>query len=201
MSKIDGESLHRALPTFASDIRALVGEDGKLPPVESWQPTRSGEIDIRIAADGVWYYQGEVMQRESVVRLLSRILRKDSDAYYLVTPSEKMKIDVDDAPFVVTMMDIEGEGCAQKIHFSTQTGDYFTLSAEHPLETIQSSGGEPKPYVKVRHDLLARINRSVYYELAEHVVPYEGSVSSGGVVPCEGDNFGVWSSGELFLLG
>lgn len=191
MSKIDGESLHRALPTFASDIRALVGEDGKLPPVESWQPSRAGEIDIRIASDGVWFYQGEEMQRESVVRLLSRILRKDSDGYYLVTPSEKMKISVDDAPFVVTMMDVEAENTEQKIHFSTQTGDYFTLSAEHPLEVVYSDSGEPKPYVKVRHDLLAKINRSVYYELAERVVPSEQ----------DEEKFGVWSRGEFFLLG
>ncbi|WP_156498153.1 DUF1285 domain-containing protein, partial [Oleiphilus sp. HI0043] len=101
MAKIDGEGLHRDLPTIATQIRELVGEDDSLPPVETWQPERVGEIDIRIDSQGEWYYQGDKMERQAVVRLLSRILRRDGEDFFLVTPYEKMKITVDDAPFVV----------------------------------------------------------------------------------------------------
>ncbi|KZY86139.1 hypothetical protein A3741_14620, partial [Oleiphilus sp. HI0069] len=167
MAKIDGEGLHRDLPTIATQIRELVGEDDSLPPVETWQPERVGEIDIRIDSQGEWYYQGDKMERQAVVRLLSRILRRDGEDFFLVTPYEKMKITVDDAPFVVVMVDREGEGEAQKLHFSTQLGDYFTLSADHPLEVSYNERQEPSPYVKVRHGLMAKLSRPVYYELAD----------------------------------
>lgn len=178
------------LPNFASEIRALVGEGRSIPPVETWHPEREGEIDIRIAKDGIWYYQGEPMERESVVQLFATILRKDGDAYFLVTPAEKMKIQVDDAPFVVRMLDIEGEGRKQKLHCSTNVGECLTMNTEHPLEVELNEKGEPAPYLKVRSNLKALLIRSVYYELAELAVEDEN----------DGERFGVWSDGEFFHL-
>ena len=180
----------KPLPNMAEEIRALVGDGDSLPPVEQWHPERVGDIDIRIGRDGHWFYQGEEMTREAVVRLFSTILRKDDDGYCLVTPAEKMRIQVEDAPFVVRLMDVEGEGQAQTIHFSTNVGDSFTLSANHPLRVYTNENGDPKPYVKVRRNLEALVSRSVYYELADLAVPKaEGS-----------DDYGVWSTGEFFQL-
>jgi len=179
----------RDLPNFASEIRALIGDGKKLPPVTDWHPEREGEIDIRVAKDGTWFYRGGKMERQSIVTLFSGILRKDEDDYFLVTPVEKMKIAVDDAPFVVCMMDVEGEGEQQKIHFSTNVGDVFTLSKDHLLDVQYNEKGEPAPYVLVRDRLTALISRKVYYELADLAVNIEGS-----------DQFGIWSDGELFNL-
>ena len=108
------------LPNFASEIRELVGDGKQLPPVHSWHPERVGEIDIRIAKDGTWFYQGDPMERQAVVQLFSTIMRLDDDGYCLVTPAEKMKIQVEDAPFVVRMIDIEGDGKCQVLHCPPQ---------------------------------------------------------------------------------
>jgi len=180
------------LPDFAAEIRVLVGEGKKLPPVNEWHPERVGEIDIRIAKDGVWFYQGDEMERQSIVKLFSGILRKDDQDYFLVTPVEKMKISVDDAPFVVCMMDVEGEGEDQKIYFSTNVGDAFLLSSTHSLTVDYNQRNEPSPYVRVRDKLSALISRQVYYELAEHVVDVS---DEQGV-----EKFGVWSDGAFFSL-
>jgi len=178
------------MPAFASDIRKLVGEGSSLPPVESWHPEVQGEIDIRIAKGGVWFYRGEEMIRTDVVKLLSSILRKDDEDFFLVTPTEKMKIQVDDLPFVVSIMDVEGEGQEQKLHFSTQFGDCFTLSESHPLRATYNERNEPAPFVNVRCGLDARISRGVYYEMAELLVEGEGSKTE--------NQFGVWSDGVFY---
>ncbi len=180
----------KPLPNMAEEIRALIGDGESLPPVDKWHPERVGEIDIRIASDGHWYYQGEEMTRESVVRLFSTILRKDDDGYCLVTPAEKMRIQVDDAPFVVRLMDVEGQGESQAVHLSTNVGDSFTLSAEHPLRVYTNEKGDPKPYATVRRNLEALLSRSVYYELVELAVPRSE----------DSENYGVWSAGEFFSL-
>jgi len=184
------ESAGNRLPDFAEEIRVLVGEGKKLPPVNEWHPVRVGEIDIRIAKDGVWFYQGDEMERQSIVKLFSGILRKDDQDYYLVTPVEKMKITVDDAPFVVCMMDVEGKGEDQKIYFSTNVGDAFLLSSLHPLTVEYNQRNEPSPCVLVRDKLNALISRQVYYELAELVV--DTSDEQGN------ERFGVWSDGVFF---
>jgi len=182
--------LNKDLPQFASDIKKLMNEKATLPPVETWQPKLEGEIDIRIGRDGQWYYQGEKMERLAMVQLFSSIMRRDGDEYFLVTPVEKMKIVVDDAPFVVNLMDVEGEGEAQVIHFSTSLGDCFALSVDHPLHVECSKDGGPSPYVCVRQNLNALINRAVYYELADLVVPQKrGS-----------ERMGIWSQGDFYPL-
>jgi len=180
----------RTLPNFASEIRELVGQSPGVPPVETWHPEREGEIDIEIARDGNWYYQGELMERASVVQLFSSILRKDGDAFFLVTPAEKMKIRVEDAPFVIRLLDVEGSGEQQKLHVSTNVGDHFTVGESHPLRTVYNDKGEPAPYVTVRRNLEALITRTVYYELAE--LAQES--------PDTPDRYGVWSQGQFFLI-
>lgn len=171
------------LPNIPEDIRKLVTEGKALPPVENWHPTREGVVAIRIARDGQWYFQGEPMTREATVHLFSTILRKDDEGYFLVTPAEKQKIEVEDAPFVVRLMDVEDAGLpVQKIHFATNVGDHFTLSEQHPFIFEQDKSGGPLPYVLVRRNLRARLLSPVYYALAECVTEHDG-------------HYGVWSAG------
>lgn len=177
------------LPNFADDIRKLVTEQGSLPPVESWHPERVGDIDICIDRSGKWIYQGGEMGRESVVRLFATILRLDDDGYCLVTPAEKIKIRVEDVPFIIRLMDVEGEGERRRIHFSSNVGDHFTMGEEHPLSLESGSGESGIPYVTVRRNLKARLATTVYYELAELAVLNQ---STG--------KLGVWSDGKFFEL-
>jgi len=193
LSTDNKELQKQRLPDFAEDIRELVGEGGGLPPVEAWHPKREGDIDILITRKGAWLYQGEPMERLSVVRLLSKILRKDGDEYYLVSPAEKMKIQVEDAPFLINMLDVEGEGRQQKLHFSTMQGDCFTLSDLHPLMISYNESDEPSPYILVRHALNGLISRQVYYQLVELLVLDEMSDSAE-------EKYGLWSDDSFFLF-
>lgn len=177
------------LPNFAEEIRALLEAKDSFPPIHMWEPEHLGQIAINIDVDGQWFFQGDPMERESVPRLLSRILLKEGDDYFLVSPVEKLRISVDDAPFVVRLLDVEGEGQKQRLHFSTNMGDNFTLDTDHPLRVEYNEKGEPRPYVRVRDALEARISRSVYYELADLAQP-------GG----SEDEFGVWSAGQFHKL-
>ena len=196
------------LPTFASDIRELLKDPKKLPPIESWQPERVGEIDILINSSGEWLYQGNKMERLSVVQLLSSILRKEEHEYYLVSPVEKLKIKVEEVPFVAVMMDVEGEGVDQSLHFSTQQGDCFTLSPEHLLRVEINEKGEPSPYIHVRAGLEAKLNRSVYYELADKLQELDDKIPKSVQVWGQSENsaeqnlpaMGVWSAGKFFIF-
>ena len=163
-------------------------KDRKLPPVSRWQPARTGEIDIRIAANGDWYHEGAVVERCAIVRLFATILRVEEGGYYLVTPVEKLRIQVDDAPFIATNMETEGAGERRRILFATNVGDMVVADAAHPI-VVASRSGEPRPYVAVRDGLDALIARSVYYRLVECAkVDANGEAS-------------VWSDGERFVLG
>jgi len=193
LSEKDNLLQKQRLPDFAEDIRALVGQEGVVPPVGSWHPEREGEIDIRIKRNGTWLYQGEPMERLSVVRLLSKILRKDGNEFYLVSPVEKMKVQVEDAPFLINMLDVEGLGREQKLHFSTAQGDCFTLSESHPLTISYNELGEPSPYVLVRQSLKGLISRQVYYQLVELLVAGEASDDSDEI-------YGLWSDHSFFLF-
>ena len=165
----------------------------KLPPVEKWNPAHCGEIDIRIGRDGTWFHQGAPIARRELVRLFSTILRKEPDGFYLVTPAEKMRIQVEDAPFLAVLLDVHGSGEEQRLLFTTNVGDQVAAGADHRLriETVQPDE-TPSPYIHVRSGLEARIGRSVFYQLAEIAVP-GGSESEG--------QLGVWSSGLFFPLG
>lgn len=175
-------------------LAALLPTKRPPPPVERWNPPLSGDIDIRIARDGTWYHQGVAFQREALVQLFASILRRDQDGhYYLVTPVEKWRIQVDDAPFIAVRLDASGVGSDQSLCFSTNVGDTIIASAEHPLIVeYQTPGGEPAPYIHIRGGLRALLLRSVFIEL----------VDLGEERPtATGRNYGVWSQGQFFHLG
>src|SRR5258706_12846192 len=129
-----------------------------LPPVERWNPEHCGDIDIRIARDGTWFHLGTPIGRKELVRLFSTILRKDPDGYHLVTPVEKMRITVDDAPFVAVLLNVEGGREAQRLRFVTNVGDETIAGRENPIRVeTNPATGEPAPYVHVRRGLEALI--------------------------------------------
>ncbi|QLF93013.1 DUF1285 domain-containing protein [Pseudomonas sp. ABC1] len=161
-------------------------------PVHLWNPDFCGDIDMRIARDGTWFYMGTPIGRKAMVRLFSGIIRRDGDDYFLVTPVEKVGIRVDDAPFIATSLVVSGSGAAQVLHFTTQVEDEVQAGPEHPLRFVSDPhSGEPSPYVHVRANLEALIHRNVFYQLAELAVPHD----VGGV-----SWLGVWSAGVFFPI-
>jgi hypothetical protein len=134
-----------------------------LPPVHLWNPAHCGEIDIVIKKDGRWIHEGAPIGREALVRLFSTVLRKDPDGFHLVTPVEKMKITVEDAPFVAVRVDRAGEA----LKFLTNVGDEVEAGPENPIRVEIAADGEPRPYVHVRRGLEALISRPVFYELVD----------------------------------
>jgi hypothetical protein len=162
----------------------------KIPPVEKWHPAHCGDIDIRIARDGTWFHQGTPIGRRELVRLFSTILRKDPDGYVLVTPGEKMRIIVEDTPFLAVLMSVEGEGKAQRLIFTTNVGDETVAGADNPIRVeTHAETGEPAPYVHVRGGMEARISRNVFYQMADMAV-----LGDEGVL-------GVWSEDVFFPIG
>lgn len=164
------------------------------PPIEKWNPDFSGDIDIRIARDGDWYYQGEKMGRETLVRLFSTILRRESDGeYYLVTPVEKWRIQVEDAPLLAHSLEVSGQGESQLIHLTTNTGDPIRIDREHPLKVESYPGSdEPRPVVMLEHGLEARLVTAAFYELTRYVTEQPDG---------NANRVGVWSAGVFFELG
>ena len=164
-----------------------------LPPVEKWHPVHCGDIDIRIARDGIWFHHGSPIGRKELVRLFSTILRKDPDGYVLVTPAEKMRIVVEDVPFIAVLLDVEASGREQKLAFTTNVGDTVVAGANIPIRVAtDAASGEPAPYVHVRKGLEARIARAVFYQLADLAVAGEGEHVGW---------LGVWSNACFFRLG
>lgn len=142
--------------------------DRKLPPVDQWNPAFCGDIDIRIARDGSWYHEGRPFLRQPLVRLLSSILKREGEEYFLVSPVEKMRINVEDVPFIAVGMTEENLNGEQTLIFRTLTDDIIPLDAEHPLRVqTDELTGEPRPYIQVRNGMEARIHRPVFYELVE----------------------------------
>ncbi len=130
-------------------------------PVHRWNPASCGEIDIRIARDGTWFYQGSPIGRPALVRLFSSVLRRDPDGHWLVTPVEKLRIVVEDAPFVAVGVE-QAEGM---LRFATNVGDVVEAGPDHPIRVETGEGGAPRPYLRVRGELDALIARPVFYEL------------------------------------
>jgi hypothetical protein len=155
-----------ATPPAADDIAAAAKAAGKKgpPPVHLWNPPFCGDLDMRIARDGTWFYLGTPIGREALVRLFASVLRKDGDKYFLVTPVEKVGITVDDAPFVAVDFRREGD----RLVFITNVGDETAAGPEHPIRVVRDpETGEPSPYVHVRADLEALIDRKSFYRLVE----------------------------------
>ncbi len=178
---------------FAQVESLLQSGGSKLPPVQSWHPPFSGDIDIHIARDGNWYHEGAPMTRAAIVRLFASILRREGDEYFLVTPVEKWRIRVEDVPFIAVDVEAMGEGVDAELVFRTNVGDLVHANALHPLR-VQTDpvSGAPSPYVMVRHGLEARIARSVFYRLVE---------SAEAVGADEGTLYGVHSGGLFHPLG
>lgn len=159
---------------------------------------RSGEapgtFDMRIDADGRWHYQGSPIKRAAMCRLFASILHRASDGhYYLVTPVEQGRIEVEDVPFTAVEMRVEGEGEAQALSLRTNLDDWVEVGPDHPLEVKSVAAGEgDAPYVTVRKGLQARLVRSIFYDLVDLAVPHPESPDT---------EIGVWSRGRFFALG
>lgn len=158
-----------------------------LPPVDQWQPDRQGEIDIRIRRDGIWLHNGTEIRRKSIARVFSTILRREENDYFLVTPVEKLRIEVDDVPFVAVDMEASGVGDNQSIVFRTNLDDAVLLSKEHWLSVRVMDSGVC-PYVLVRDRLEARLLNEVFYRLADFVEDPEAQPLA------------LWSEGTRFIV-
>jgi uncharacterized protein len=170
-----------------ADIARLAAER-RLPPVEQWNPTHCGHSDMRIARDGTWFHQGSPIGRPAMIRLFSSILRREPDGrFVLVTPVEKLDIEVEDAPFVAVGLKSEGEGRDRQLAFQLNTGEAVIAGPEHVLRFEARDDG-PHPYVNVRSGLDALIARAVYYELAELALGEEH------------DPIGLWSRDCFFPM-
>ena len=171
-----------------AELQRLVAER-RLPPLEQWNPEHCGHSGMRIARDGTWYHEGSPIGRRAMVRLFSSVLRREPDGrHVLVTPAEKLDIDVEATAFRAIEMKREGEGRAQRLAFALDSGDAVILGPDHPLSIVQTDHG-PSPRILVRHGLEAELARPVYYELAELAL-------AGPDNPP-----GVWSDGKFFPLG
>jgi hypothetical protein len=163
--------------------------DKGLPPVHLWNPEHCGAMDLVIKRDGSWWHEGQRMTRQSLPRLFSTILRKDDDGvHYLVTPVEKIAIEVEVTPFLGVRVDASGIGNKQSLIFTTNFGDLTEAGPDRPIcVSFDTTCGEPTPLVRVRGALDALLTRPVFYELVELAVEHEGV-------------FGVWSGGGFFPL-
>ena len=160
-------------PTDALESLRELLDKNTLPPVHQWHPQNCREIDMRIARNGDWFYQGSVIQRKRMVKLFSTVLRCDDDGFtYLVTPHEKLKISVEDAPFTAVLLHKEGDGAQQGLVLTTNVGDKVLAGQQHPIVVeYKRPHGEPSPYILVRGNLRALISRSVFIELAQLAEP------------------------------
>ncbi len=160
------------------------------PPVDKWNPPFCGDLDIRIARNGQWFYLGSPIGRMPLVKLFASVIRKDGDDYFLVTPVEKIGITVEDAPFVAVDFEARGEGRDQVLTFRTNVDDEAVAGPDHPIRVERDPvTGEPSPYVNIRRNLEALIDRKSFYRLVE----------IGAVETVEGEEmFGLWSSGRFF---
>lgn len=181
-AKDDEKIVKASAQSLASAARKAA--KGGLPPVHLWNPDFCGDLDMRIARDGTWFYLGTPIGRPELVRLFSTIIRKDGDDYFLVTPVEKVGITVDDAPFVAHDFEVDDEN----LIFETNVGDYVTANADHPIRVVRDpETDEPSPYVLVRTNLEALIDRKSFYRLVDIGVHHDGW-------------FGLWSGGTFFPI-
>jgi hypothetical protein len=162
-----------------------------LPPVHLWNPPFCGDLDMRIASDGTWFYLGTPIGRPALVKLFSTVLKREDGKYFLVTPVEKVGIRVDDVPFLAVEMEREGEGAARKLGFRTNVDDWVPCDRDHRLRFEASADGGLTPYLHVRSDLWAKVTRALYYDLVE----------MGEMRIVDGhEMFGVMSGGEFFAM-
>lgn len=170
--------------SLAASIKAT--KTRGLPPVEKWNPPFCGDIDMEIRRDGTWFYEGTPIGRPALVKLFASILIREGEDYFLVTPVEKVGIRVHDAPFVAVDFEVSGLGPAQRLTFKTNLDDTSVAGPDAPLRFVRDpETGEPAPYVRIRRNLEARIDRKSFYRLVDLGVHHEGW-------------FGVWSCDAFF---
>ena len=162
-----------------------------LPPVHLWNPPFCGDLDMRIASDGTWFYMGTPIGRHALVRLFSTILKREGDKHYLVTPVEKVGIRVDDAPFMAVEMVKDNDERGTLLRFRTNVDDWVDCDVDHRLRFAKASGGGLTPYLHVRADLWAKVTRALYYDLVD--LGEERMVDGREL-------FGVMSAGEFFPM-
>jgi uncharacterized protein len=178
------------LDELAGNARSAGGKGP--PPVHLWDPPFCGDLDMRIATDGTWYYLKTPIGRPALVKLFASVLKREADKYFLVTPVEKCGIAVDDAPFLAVEMRIEEGGGGRVLNFRTNVDDWVACGPEHQLrfEPERDTGGL-KPYVHVRRDLWAKVTRALYYDLVE--LGEEREIDGRRM-------FGVASGGEFYVM-
>jgi len=171
---------------------SLLRENKGLPPVERWNPPFCGDIDMRIAADGTWFYQKTPIGRPALVKLFASVLKREGDKYFLVTPVEKVGIVVEDAPFLAVEMNPSAGGVSPILQFRTNVDDWVAAGPGHALRfELQPANGGLKPYLHVRRDLWAKVTRALFYDL----------VALGEELDVDGKAmFGVVSGGEFFAM-
>jgi uncharacterized protein len=182
---------YEAPPSLGSMTLAEIAEFAamrKLPPVESWNPEKSGDSEMRIIADGRWFHQGGEIKRPAMIRAFSGLLRMETDGgYWLVTPQEKLSIQVDDVPFMAVEAHLTGKGREASISFRLNTDDLVIAGPDHGIMLRQYDGADV-PYIHVRHGLWGRVSRPVHYELMELALEQDP------------DNPQLWSGGACFPM-
>lgn len=178
------------------DIARLIQAEaggGRLPPIHLWNPPLSGDIDMEIKRNGQWFYLGTPINRAPLVKLFSSVLRREDDGcHYLVTPVEKWRLRVEDAPFIITTVEcLQRDGLAY-LQMTTQTGDVVVAGGEHPIR-LEYRGEEPAPYVLVRDRLEALIGRNAYYQMIDWGQARAGADGREELV--------VESAGVAFVIG
>jgi hypothetical protein len=174
-------------------IAAAVAREGgrALPPVELWNPPFCGDIDMRIAADGTWFYQKTPIGRPALVKLFASVLKREGDKYFLVTPVEKVGLIVVEVPFLAVELKVEHDARGQLLHFRTNVDDWVEAGPGHALRFELEATGGLKPYLHVRRELWAKVTRALFYDMVELG---EERVVEGRSM------FGVVSGGEFFAM-
>ena len=174
-----------SLSSIFSELSKL--DDDSYPPVENWNPPLCENVSMKIDRSGKWYFMNSPIGRERMVKLFSRVLRKDEDGYYLVTPVEKIKIEVEVRPFIIVDYEILGKSREQKIIFKTNTEEIFEVNEKHPIKIENNNNKEPIPTVLVRKNLEGLLSRNVYYSLIENSTLKKGE-------------YGIYSCGSFYKL-
>ncbi len=186
----EGQTGNSGIENIAAAVKSAPGKGP--PPVHLWNPPYCGEIDMRIAADGTWFYQKTPIGRPALVRLFATILKREGEHYFLVTPAEKCGIEVDDAPFLAVEMRIADAEKGPQLQFRTNVDDWVACGPDHPLRFDAEPGtGGLKPYLHVRRGLWAKVTRALFYDL---VARGEERMVDGTLM------FGVASAGEFYAM-
>jgi hypothetical protein len=186
-----GQTPHQGLDGLTAAARDAATAGKGLPPVHLWNPPFCGDLDMRIAGDGTWFYLGTPIGRPALVRLFSTILKREDGKHFLVTPVEKVGIRVDDAPFLAVEMQNETDRPDRLLRFRTNVDDWVPCDSGHPLRFEAAADGGLTPYLHVRADLWAKVTRALYYDLVDMG---EERMIDGRPM------FGVASAGEFFSM-